>query len=181
MSSRILLRWTSWLALAALPACDSLVGANFDVSLRPVDSGASLDAGRDASTDRSDATDARLDAPSLDAGTDTNIRPDASNDAARDAIDEGVPTSDADPDANSDANSDADPDAGDPDASDGDASDAGTDADGGLRPTIVNGAFIYLGSPNPQPSPIELRGQFISNTIVRGSTSGGITIQGRFQ
>lgn len=143
MSIQTFLRWLPWFALAALPACNVLVGANFDVGLRPEDGGISLDAqANDAGTN-----DARSDAA---LPTDANVV-DASN---RDAVslDAGV-----------------------------DVPDGGIDIDGGLRPTIFNGGFIYLGDPNVRPSPIELRGQIISSTIVRGTTPDGITIQGRFQ
>ena len=140
MSIRTFLRWMPWLALAALPACNVLVGANFDVGLRPEDGGTSVDArANDAGGNDAGALDARVDALApTDANAVDGVSPDAGND---------VP-------------------------------DGGTD--GGLRPTI-SGGFIYLGDPNLRPSPIELRGQIISSTIVHGATSDGITIQGRFQ
>jgi hypothetical protein len=193
MSVRTFLRVLASTAIAALPACSTLVGADFDHSLRPaVDSGL-IDAGRDASVSIDGSSDRSVD---TDQGSDdavSDVR-DGSSDRleatsadgvevdGRSPADGGPPDGGGSRDAGGDDGGlDVDFDGSGPDdgrSGDGGALDGG---DGGLRPTVVKGSIVFLGAPSPRPSSIELRGQIISNANVRGTTANGITIQGRLQ
>ena len=69
-----------------------------------------------------------------------------------------------------------------------DGADATSSIDAGGEPppdaprsTGFTGGFVSLGVPGGTSSSIELRGHFIPNTVMRGVTSSGLTIEGKIQ
>jgi hypothetical protein len=165
-------------AASVSAGCSVIVGADFDVHLRPSDipDVRPVDIPADVSSG-SDGPGRDSDAPTQD-----NTSDEASPDAA---VDAALPDA-SPPDASL-------PDASLPDVDDekhSDASDGGSDVldgasepreEGGIGPTIVTGGFVSLGVPIHPRSTMTLRGQIISNAIVRGASANGITIEGRFQ
>jgi hypothetical protein len=173
---RFSVRLLAWLcAIGTAMGCSVIVGADFDRNLRPSDASFS-----DAPGMIPPFTDPR----SLEAGRPiddaTSEKP--SGDAPPDFVDETRPDASTDGSSGNDAN----------DANDvNDVNDANDDGEAGaidvasdsvVGPTVVIGGFVSLGPPNSMATaPIELRGQIISNAVIRGSSSSGITIEGRFQ
>lgn len=162
MSVRTLLRLLPWLAIAALPSCSTLVGADFDVSLRPSDAGIAdipsngRDVGGETDAFPIDTSNRDVDGDGRDASIDSGNLDGASSDGrALDSGDDGRPA-------------------------DGGALDVGSDI-GPRPPTGVRGSFVFLGPASPQASKIDLQGHIISNAYVRGTTASGITIEGRLQ
>jgi hypothetical protein len=186
---RFSVRLLAWLcAMGTSTGCSLVVGADFDRNLRPSDASFS-----DAPGMIPPITDPR----SLEAGRPIDdVTPEkSSGDALPDVVDETRPDASADGGGSvgNDASNCIDAsdchdvnDANDindanhvNDGGDAGAIDAGPDSVVG--PTVVIGGFVSLGPRNQLAAPIELRGQIISNAIIRGSSASGITIEGRFQ
>jgi len=185
----------SVIALVALSmaGCADLLGADFDVHRASGRSDAAVDVDS-GSADRSDKT-----------STPPAISADASGDAHNGDVASSVPDASSGRDVEYDDRPTTNPDAGDwPDG--GDIPDSADAADGrdtadpvdatdgrvpidastdtppdGPRTTGTTGSFVSLGAPGNVSSTIELRGHFISNTVVRGVTSTGISIEGKIQ
>jgi hypothetical protein len=165
---------TSLGASAVSVGCSIVVGADFDVHLRSADAAKIADAedSPPADTPLDDVLDAGI-TPPRDANADD--RNAMSDGGALDALTQDAVDEDRRAVHDGAASADA--------MARSDVIEAGPEPreEGGLPPTIVTGGFVSLGPSSQLAVPIELRGQMISNAIVRGSTANGITVEGRFR